>query len=99
MFSQWDKMLAIVHTALEHNRVRCVRLGAKGPSGSRRVQDAVQTFSATDGVRVLLLPTKRAGRGLNILAANHVFLVEPLITPDLELQAVGACARCVCMCV
>ncbi len=89
VFSQWDKLLSIVSTALEHNRVRSVRPGAHGTGGKKKLQDVVQLFSADDSIRVLLLPIEKAGRGINIVAATHVMLLEPMLTPDLELQAAG----------
>ncbi len=47
---------------------------------------------------MLLLQTKRAGKGLNIIAATHVFLVEPMLSPDFELQALGTTADTCMLC-
>lgn len=92
VFSQWDKLLNIVSTALEHNRVRSVRPGAHGAGGKKKLQDVVQLFSTDESIHVLLLPIEKAGRGINIVAATHVMLLEPMLTPDLELQAAGVLA-------
>lgn len=52
VFSQWDKMLAIVHTALEHNRVRCIRPGAGGKSGRHKFQECVAMFRTDETLSV-----------------------------------------------
>ena len=44
-------------------------------------------------VRVLLLPLKSGAKGLNIVEANHVILVEPTLNPANELQAIGRVHR------
>ena len=69
--------------------MRSVRPGAHGAGGKKKLQDVVQLFSTDDSIRVLLLPIEKAGRGINIVAATHVMLLEPMLTPDLELQAAG----------
>ena len=78
VFSQWNEMLAILGTALEQNHVRSIR---QGQMSTKSISDAVTRFTTDDSLSVLLLPTKRAGKGLNITAASHVFLVEPMLTP------------------
>jgi hypothetical protein len=43
--------------------------------------------SAKGVARVLLLPLKDAGAGLNLSEAQHVLLMEPSIDPACEAQA------------
>ena len=51
----------------------------------------LERFKCDPEVRVLLLPIRSGGNGLNLVEATHVFLVEPLLSNGLEAQAVGAC--------
>ena len=43
--------------------------------------------------RILLLMLKQGGQGLNLTEANHVVLVEPILNPAQEAQAVGRINR------
>lgn len=42
---------------------------------------------------MLLLPVKRGANGLNIIEATHVLLVEPLLNPGAEEQAINRVHR------
>ena len=50
-------------------------------------QRALRTFRTERGVRVLLLSLKAGGTGLNLTAAQRVFLLDPWWNPAVEQQA------------
>ncbi|EFJ18577.1 hypothetical protein SELMODRAFT_6818, partial [Selaginella moellendorffii] len=42
---------------------------------------------------VMLLPTQHGANGLNLIEAQHVILVEPLLNPAVEAQAINRVHR------
>jgi SNF2 family DNA or RNA helicase len=51
------------------------------------------TGAAASGPRVLLLLVSQGGLGLNLTEAQHVVLLEPLLDPALDVQAIGRVSR------
>lgn len=51
------------------------------------------SFRHEAGVEVLLLPVSSGANGLNLIEANHVILLEPLLSPGKEAQAISRIHR------
>ncbi|TPX66245.1 hypothetical protein SpCBS45565_g04601 [Spizellomyces sp. 'palustris'] len=84
VFSQWDQVLDILSQGLTRNNISYVILG-KSPN-------AIQRFRETN-VQVMLLNARSQSAGLSLVCAAHVFLVEPVVYPELEAQAINRIHR------
>ena len=83
VFSQWTSLLDLIEPALARAELPFVRL-----DGSTRDRGEVVTrFQAEDGPPVMLVSLKAGGSGLNLTAADHVFLCDPWWNPAVEAQA------------
>ena len=83
VFSQWTGLLDLIEPALARAELSFARL-----DGSTRDRGEVVTrFQADDGPPVMLVSLKAGGSGLNLTAADHVFLCDPWWNPAVEAQA------------
>lgn len=83
VFSQWTRLLDLIEPHLIEAGIGFVRL-----DGSTRDRSAVVgAFQHGDGPPVMLISLKAGGVGLNLTAADHVFLVDPWWNPAVEDQA------------
>lgn len=89
VFSQWTGLLDKVEPLLDKASLRFTRL-----DGTTKDRGAiVAEFQADDGPPVLLLSLKAGGTGLNLTAADHVFLLDPWWNPAAEDQAADRAHR------
>lgn len=89
VFSQWTSLLDLVEPALEAAGIRFLRL-----DGSTRDRaEVVSAFQSDDGPPVMLVSLKAGGTGLNLTAADHVFLMDPWWNPAVEDQAADRAHR------
>jgi superfamily II DNA or RNA helicase len=89
VFSQWTSLLDLIEPHLEEANTKFVRLD--GSTTDRA--GVVNQFQAEDGPPVMLLSLKAGGTGLNLTAADHVFLVDPWWNPAVEDQAADRAHR------
>jgi SWI/SNF-related matrix-associated actin-dependent regulator of chromatin subfamily A3 len=54
---------------------------------------AIEAFQRDPPTTVFLLSMRSGAVGINLTAANHVFILEPAMNPALEDQAVGRAFR------
>ncbi|KAL1918032.1 uncharacterized protein VTP21DRAFT_3298 [Calcarisporiella thermophila] len=85
VFSQWTSFLDLVEPHLEEAGLQYVRLDGKMPSVKREA--AIDAFQTDPNVTVFLMSLKCGSLGLNLTAANQVFLLDPWWNPAVEDQA------------
>ncbi|MDP9152119.1 MAG: DEAD/DEAH box helicase, partial [Myxococcota bacterium] len=89
VFSQWTGLLDLVEPHLENAGIPFTRL-----DGSTRDRAAVVAlFQGAGGPPVMLVSLKAGGTGLNLTAADHVFLLDPWWNPAVEDQAADRAHR------
>jgi superfamily II DNA or RNA helicase len=89
VFSQWTSLLDLIEPALEQIGIAFARL-----DGSTRDRAAVvEAFQGEGGPPVMLISLKAGGTGLNLTAADHVFLCDPWWNPAVEDQAADRAHR------
>lgn len=89
VFTQWTSLLDLLEPLLKAAQISFLRL-----DGTTRDRDAVVTaFQAQDGPSVLIMSLKAGGVGLNLTAADHVFIVDPWWNPAAEDQAADRAHR------
>ena len=89
VFSQWTSFLDLIEPHLKASDIRFTRL-----DGSTRDRGAVvKDFQSPDGPSVLLATLKAGGTGLNLTAADHVFILDPWWNPAAEQQAMDRAHR------
>jgi hypothetical protein len=89
VFSQWTSLLDLIEPKLTEAKLRFTRL-----DGSTRDRAGVVAhFQSDSGPPVMLVSLKAGGAGLNLTAADHVFLVDPWWNPAVEDQAADRAHR------
>jgi SNF2 family DNA or RNA helicase len=83
VFSQWTSLLDLIEPALGRAELPFVRLDGT----TRDRGEVVARFQADGGPPVMLVSLKAGGSGLNLTAADHVFLCDPWWNPAVEAQA------------
>ncbi len=89
IFSQFVKMLDLIKTALLTKGIQYEYLDGK----TKNRQEKVENFQNNDQIRVFLISLKAGGTGLNLTAADYVYLVDPWWNPAVEAQAIDRCYR------
>ncbi|MEL6191260.1 MAG: DEAD/DEAH box helicase [Bacteroidota bacterium] len=89
IFSQFVKMLQILKKDLDNEGVKYAYLD--GSTRDRKQQ--VEQFQSDESIRVFLISLKAGGVGLNLTAADYVFLLDPWWNPAVEKQAIDRSHR------
>ncbi|KAH7009780.1 SNF2 family N-terminal domain-containing protein [Ilyonectria destructans] len=91
VFSIWTRMLDLVGEALSRDGLAFQRLDGQCTLQGREA--AIKIFSDQPNCRVMLASIGSAGEGLNLIAGNHVHLLEPHWNPMAEIQALNRVHR------
>lgn len=85
--SQWSSVLKLFEPQLRNARVRFVSL--TGDVAVKLRGEIIEKFNRVDNgaPQVMLLSLTAGGVGLNLAAANHLFMIDPHWNPQLENQA------------
>jgi superfamily II DNA or RNA helicase len=89
VFSQFTSFLALVRAALDAAGVSYEYLDGKTEDRERRVA----RFQTDPDCGVFLVSLKAGGVGLNLTAAEYVFILDPWWNPAVEAQAVDRAHR------
>lgn len=91
VFSQFLGMLALIKKELDKQQIPYVYFD--GASSVQEREKAIQEFQNTDNCKVFLISLKAGGVGLNLTAADYVYIVDPWWNPAVEQQAIDRTHR------
>ena len=89
VFSQFTSLLSIVKSSLDAEGIVYEYLD--GQTEDRKTP--VERFQSDPKVPVFLISLKAGGTGLNLTAADYVFILDPWWNPAVEAQAIGRAHR------
>ncbi len=89
VFSQFTSFLAIVRCRLDEKGVTYEYLDGR----TRKRGEKVERFQNDPECRLFLISLKAGGLGLNLTAADYVFLLDPWWNPAVESQAIDRAHR------
>jgi superfamily II DNA or RNA helicase len=89
VFSQFTSLLRIVREQLDADQICYEYLDGK----TSKRQQCVETFQNDPDCRLFLISLKAGGHGLNLTAADYVFILDPWWNPAVEAQAVDRAHR------
>ncbi|MGV3639157.1 MAG: DEAD/DEAH box helicase [Adhaeribacter sp.] len=89
IFSQFVKHLDIVRAQLDEKHIAYTYLDGSTKDRHREVE----RFQQDEQIRVFLISLKAGGVGLNLTAADYVFVLDPWWNPAIEAQAVDRAHR------
>ncbi len=89
VFSQFVKVLSIFRKELEDRGIEYCYLDGK----TTNRMDEVNSFQNNENKKVFLISMKAGNTGLNLTAADYVFIVDPWWNPAVEAQAIDRTHR------
>lgn len=91
VFSQFLGMLGLIREKLQEEGIAYEYFD--GSTGINDRQKSIDNFQNNDQCRVFLISLKAGGVGLNLTAADYVYIVDPWWNPAVEQQAIDRTHR------
>ncbi|MCR5498370.1 MAG: DEAD/DEAH box helicase [Paludibacteraceae bacterium] len=89
VFSSFVRLLELLQERLDAEEVKYTKLTGE----TQRREQVVSTFQNDPSVVCFLISLKAGGVGLNLMAADYVFILDPWWNPAAEMQAVDRSHR------
>ncbi|WP_432798761.1 SNF2-related protein [Poriferisphaera sp. WC338] len=89
VFSQFTSMLALVRRKLDERGIPYCYLDGQ----TRNRKEVVEKFQTDESIPLFLISLKTGGLGLNLTAAEYVFILDPWWNPAVEAQAIDRTYR------
>ena len=89
VFSQFTSLLAIVRSRLDDAKIPYAYLDGR----TRDRESRVEQFQNDPNLKLFLISLKAGGLGLNLHAAEYVYLLDPWWNPAVEAQAIDRAHR------
>ncbi|MFP4144305.1 MAG: SNF2-related protein [Phycisphaeraceae bacterium] len=89
IFSQFTTMLGLVRKKLDERGIKYAYLDGQ----TRNRREVVEQFQNDPDIPVFLISLKTGGFGLNLTAAEYVFILDPWWNPAVEQQAIDRTHR------
>jgi non-specific serine/threonine protein kinase len=90
-FSSFVKHLELFKAYFEQNNQKYSWIS--GDSSSAEREKAVKSFETESSIQAFLISIKAGGTGLNLTAADYVFILDPWWNPFIEDQAIARAHR------
>ena len=91
VFSCWTKTLELISRHLKAAGIAFERID--GGISLRERENILEAFAERDDLPVLIMTTGTGAYGLNLTAANRIFIIEPQWNPAVENQAISRAIR------
>jgi superfamily II DNA or RNA helicase len=89
VFSQFTSFLRYVKEGLDEKGIRYTYLDGR----TRKRSEKVKEFQEDPDCKVFVISLKAGGQGLNLTAADYVFVLDPWWNPAVESQAIDRAHR------
>eukprot|EP00658_Telonema_sp_P-2_P078630 TRINITY_DN7411_c0_g1_i2.p1 TRINITY_DN7411_c0_g1~~TRINITY_DN7411_c0_g1_i2.p1 ORF type:complete len:910 (-),score=179.13 TRINITY_DN7411_c0_g1_i2:138-2867(-) len=91
VFSQFHRTIEYLQTVLTNHGFKYRTINGAMPLKKRA--KAIQAFQQDPPTTIFLLSVRSGAVGINLTSANHVFMLESMLNPSLEVQAIGRVHR------